>query len=308
MLTAQHEGDVLPEGSKHGGRTYREVWAADPKYCRWAATAARPGKVAKFAEWARAKAAEQPAAPPPPPEDVTKRVYLNIPYTRRGRGKELGALFDKERKLWYDPDGSHADLLKEFKPAREIALPGEDRSFGGKELFFAAAPATCRAALKKLVGADDWENLRRSVAERVTRKPHEARDRPAAEPEPPAAAAESAAPASPACEICGAEIPQGAKVHLAERWAYDDAAHVRALRRFEVLCDDCHKATQLLGGRGGEAYLKGRQRFLKISGLDEGEMSRRLVAAFAEWVERSRCVWKSDVSLLTKAGIVVAQE
>ena len=43
---------------------------------------------------------------------VAERKYLNVPYANKDEAKSLGAKWDMQAKLWYDPVGSNPSLEK----------------------------------------------------------------------------------------------------------------------------------------------------------------------------------------------------
>jgi putative DNA primase/helicase len=43
---------------------------------------------------------------------VAERKYLNVPYANKDEAKSLGAKWDTQAKLWYDPVGSNPSLEK----------------------------------------------------------------------------------------------------------------------------------------------------------------------------------------------------
>jgi len=269
----RRRAEVIPIG-KHAGDTFGSALDGDKRYCAWLIGQARPGKLAPFADWLRSMNFR-----PTSPSDPTKRVYLNVPFPRRGEAQKLGAEYDDEHRSWFAPDNSFAELLKTFPAAKQLALAGEDRSFGKGLLLITATPATCLdTGVRDLLPSGDWEDLRRLVTSRTGRK----------------------------CEECDASIPAGAKVHIIERWSYDDTKHTRKLLRFEVACEKCYRVSQLMKPRDGESYLQARSYLVSSRGLsDEAALDKALVETFTQWVERSRVEWTDDLSVLLDSGLKV---
>ncbi len=48
----------------------------------------------------------------PPVKKVAERKYLKVPYANKDEAKSLGAKWDRQAKLWYDPVGSNPSLEK----------------------------------------------------------------------------------------------------------------------------------------------------------------------------------------------------
>lgn len=98
---------------KYKGKTFEEVWEADPDYCEWAAKSATDGMLADLAEWALNVASHLP-------RPAGKRIYLDVPFSRKDFAKKLGARFDGVKKKWYAPDSSEAysQLLAAFPEDR----------------------------------------------------------------------------------------------------------------------------------------------------------------------------------------------
>lgn len=44
------------------------------------------------------------------------RIDLNVPYAEKDLAKQLGALWDKEKRVWYVPDGVDPLLLRRWLP------------------------------------------------------------------------------------------------------------------------------------------------------------------------------------------------
>jgi hypothetical protein len=70
-----------------------------------------PGINSQLDKWLR-----DPTIPlvvtPAPVARVAGRKYLKVPYASKDEAKSLGAKWDKEAKLWYDPTGTNDALSK----------------------------------------------------------------------------------------------------------------------------------------------------------------------------------------------------
>ncbi len=105
------------------------------------------------------------------------------------------------------------------------------------------------------------------------------------------------------CAVCGA----GGKLHCHEVWAYDDATHVQSLQGFRALCENCHHIKHLgfagiLAGRGQLDYDQLIAHFCSVNGCDDQTFERHRAAAFAEWRERSRHEWQTDLGIDVLGG------
>jgi hypothetical protein len=112
-----------------------------------------------------------------------------------------------------------------------------------------------------------------------------------------------------ACEICGRKENREERrwIEVHERWVYDNARRVQALRRLICLCTDCHQVTHF-----GLANVKGLAdvafaHLRTVTGWSAQQAREHVDAAFAEWEQRSRTTWTLDISLLTGAGITVTR-
>lgn len=107
-------------------------------------------------------------------------------------------------------------------------------------------------------------------------------------------------------EVCGAaaEPSRGLWLEAHERWAYDDATRVQALRRLVCLCTRCHRTTHFgyaeITGQAvqAHAHLRTVNRWNVITADDQ------FAAAVRTWQHRSAVDWSLDLSLPTAAGVV----
>ena len=113
---------------------------------------------------------------------------------------------------------------KEIQITADGAYVGEDRSFGGGELFVDLVPKTAWGKnARAVINKGDWDRVRKHVYARAGYK----------------------------CECCGIDTrdetagPGGRKTRLEahERWHYNGATGVQTLKRLVALCHECHEAT-----------------------------------------------------------------
>lgn len=99
------------------------------------------------------------------------------------------------------------------------------------------------------------------------------------------------------CEICGGK---GRKhpVECHERWDYNDHKHVQTLVGLEALCPQCHEVRHIgramAVGRGEIAF----KHLAKVNGWTLDQAEEHVTISMKKWQERSRHVWKIDISWL----------
>lgn len=212
-----------------------------------------------------------------------ERVYLDVPYAEKDEAKALGARWDQAARRWFDPSPPTA-ALQRWAARLDVPdlLPGEDRAFGDG-LFVDMVPRSCWFTnVRSCVAQQDWERLRRMVTGRAGQR----------------------------CEVCGAGPggePVTSRLDVHERWAYDEAHGVQALRRLICLCEACHESTHLglanIQGRAGAALAH----LQRVTGMSDAEVSSHVNAANDAWTRRSARVWELDLGMLTDAGVTLAR-
>ena len=213
------------------------------------------------------------------------RVFLQVPYADRAEVKAFGAKWDKKERLWYFDHGKvseeqASDLLTYWgghKPLEE--LKGEDRTFGGDQLFVDLIPKTCWFQnVRVCVVPTDWDRLRKLVYTRVNNK----------------------------CECCGASR-RVRRLEAHERWEYNPVSRVQKLVRIIALCSACHKVTHIghtkaMGKRRRGAYKRAVAHLTKVRRLSQDECKRHIRNANELYKDRSKLRWTLDLSLITSNG------
>ena len=102
------------------------------------------------------------------------------------------------------------------------------------------------------------------------------------------------------CGICGA----GGQLHCHEVWRYDDTAHIQRLEGFRALCTLCHHVKHIgmagrLASQGKLDYEAVVAHFLAVNGCSRAVFQRNYEESFAEWRERSRYEWTTDLGDFT---------
>lgn len=212
----------------------------------------------------------------------TSRAYLDVPYAEKDQAKAIGARWDPQARRWYDPRPPTSGLDRwASRPDVPDLLPGEDREFGSG-LFVDMIPRSCWFTnVRTCVSPQDWERLARMIYRRAGNR----------------------------CEACSAPLDRaaGRRLEAHERWHFDNATGVQALRRLICLCNDCHLSTHLgfanVTGRADQALAHLRA----VTGMTHVETSRHIQDAGDLWTARSRRVWTLDVTMLTDAGVTLAR-
>lgn len=160
-------------------------------------------------------------------------------------------------------------------------LIGEDRTFGGNDLFIDLIPSNCWFSnVRTNIKGSCWNKLRKLVYERVDN----------------------------ICECCGVKDEKKSletRLEAHERWFYDDVTKTQKLMRIIALCKLCHLATHFgyanlpHVNRGEEA----KQHFMKVRNFTEEQFEKHEEEAFILWHERNSHTWILDLSLITDNNI-----
>lgn len=209
-------------------------------------------------------------------------IWLDVPFSDKDAAKAAGARWNPQQRRWFAPRPDIRELdpwlaLPELPPL----LPGEDRTFGSG-LFVDLIPKSCWFTnVRSCVDTRDWDRLRRMVYDRAANE----------------------------CEGCGISKDPAAEIWMEahERWAYDDYAGIQRLTRLVCLCSPCHRATHFgfaqVTGRADEAL----QQLMDVNGWDRHTARRHVDTAAQLWTQRSRLDWELDLTMLTTAGVRLAE-
>jgi hypothetical protein len=155
-------------------------------------------------------------------------------------------------------------------------LIGEDRSFGGNELYVDLLPKTCWGNnLRQIVkNPHNYQRLVEVAHSRVDNK----------------------------CETCQDYCNQ--RYFVEGRWDYDQFKGTRTLTRIMLFCVSCYYATHL-----GLATIKNRRKqainhLKRVNKVNDNDISIKIHTAFDTWRNRSLIQWKSNVDLLDKNGFI----
>ncbi len=214
-------------------------------------------------------------------------IYLHVPFELKDEAKSMGAKWDPEKKLWYAPDESFKKLIEKFsasapkttsinsKESKEnqkpLVLIGENRRFGGNELFVDILPKGSNISLRRLLNDSDFSKLRNLLVKRVAYR----------------------------CEICSEECISSERKYLevCEMFSFNFSTHVQRLERVSALCKPCYTTTRLLDKGVPLGH------FMDINGLDREDAKQHIYEAFDSWKARSEIKWTVDLSLVTNSGL-----
>ena len=202
-------------------------------------------------------------------------VYLNIPYKEKKIAKEYGAIWDKNIKRWFCEDESN-ELCNIYERYKDISIIGEDRSFGGNELYIDMIPKTSYFKnVRSLFNDTDWNLIRHHIYERSFHR----------------------------CECCGVKRFKYLDAH--ERWIYDYETKTQKLIRIIALCRLCHQATHYGHSKKTKNIDKIKEHLKKIKKLDDIELNNHIRNAYNIWNERNKIEWIIDTSIISNSGFEI---
>ena len=213
--------------------------------------------------------------------------YLAVPFEEKDEAKSLGAKWDIECKKWYcDKNNINYEiLLKKWKVYNvPIELIGEDRTFGGNDLFIDLIPRSCWFSnVRSCIHPKDWDRVRHHIYERANYS-------------------------CECCEINTKEDNSNGQIEAHERWHYDNEKKIQKLVRIIALCHQCHQSTHM-----GLAGIKGKKQeaiaHLKyVRHFNDDEVNHHYDEAFKLWRERNKNIWELDISLIINNGIKILKK
>jgi hypothetical protein len=219
-------------------------------------------------------------------------IYLHVPFEQKDDAKSMGAKWDSEKKLWYAPDESFKQLIEKYsalvpknksikktssnntnsKETKEpLVLIGENRRFGGNELYVDVLPKGTNISLRRILNDTDFGRLRNLLVKRVAYR----------------------------CEICSEECISSERKYLevCEMFSFNFSTQVQRLERLIALCKSCYTTTRLLDKGLALEHL------MEINGLDREDAKQHIYEAFDTWKSRSEIKWTVDMSLITNSGL-----
>ena len=202
------------------------------------------------------------------------RFYLSVPFAEKEQAKDLGCLWDPNKKLWYLSRENKEAMTRWAltTPKENLVLKGEDRAFGGSNLFVDLVPKTCWFTnVRTCIDKGDWNKLRQAIYKRANYQ----------------------------CECCQANSPLDAH----ERWEFDEDTKIQKLVRLIALCKPCHEVTHI-----GLAQIKGREgivikHLMNVTGMNKTDAEMHIDDAFNLWSKRNLYNWELDLSIILNSGI-----
>jgi hypothetical protein len=214
-------------------------------------------------------------------------IFLTVSYDQKEEAKGLGAKWEPTKKLWYAPDESYTKLIQQFgklvpsaprvtkqqytPPSNTLVILGENRTYGGDELYVDLLPKGSSPILRFTIKETDFNTLRNLVVKRVAYK----------------------------CEICDEECLAKDKRYLevCERFSYDLKTNTQKLERILALCKECYSTVRVLD----KVVCLGR--LMEINDLDKDDGKQHISDAYELWQKRSETKWKPDLSIITNSGL-----
>lgn len=206
--------------------------------------------------------------------------YLNINYKDKNKAKKLGAIWDKNEKKWfyYDDNINKDELLKSFKSYDNniIELIGENRTFGGNELYIDMIPKTSYFKnVRSLFSNEDWNIIRHYIYKRVNYK----------------------------CECCGSFKFKYLEAH--ERWSFDIENKIQKLERIIALCKLCHKTVHYGHSKIRNNMEKINNHIKKVKKINDEELDNHINESKNIWKERNKINWILDLSIISNSGFTI---
>jgi hypothetical protein len=104
------------------------------------------------------------------------------------------------------------------------------------------------------------------------------------------------------CEICGGIGPKH-PVECHEIWHYDDKKSIQKLIGMIALCPNCHIVKHFGLAQVMNRTTKAMAHLMKINKISATQANDYINNAFKIWSERSKKIWKLDLSYLKEYGI-----
>lgn len=213
------------------------------------------------------------------------KIYLAVPFVEKDEAKKLGAKWDGEIKKWYISHNSQNKeiIMEKWKVNEEpVELIGEDRTFGGNDLFIDMIPSSSWFSnVRSCIYPTDWDRVRNHIYERVNY----------------------------ICECCNNNTKEtNTRLDAHERWSYDNETKIQKLERVIALCEQCHQSTHMglagIMGKEDEAIKHLRQ----VRIFTDIEFDKHKKDASLLFKERSKYKWELDISIISSNGIKTIQK
>lgn len=199
-------------------------------------------------------------------------IYLNIPYRERNIAKNLGAVWDSKNKRWFcEEDNELCSLYDSYK--EDIEIKGEDRTFGGNNLYIDMIPKTTYFKnVRSLFSENDWNLIRHHIYSRCDYR----------------------------CECCNKKKNKYLEAH--ERWVFDETTQTQKLIRIIALCKLCHSATHYGHSKRSKNIDRINNHIKKINNYNDEELKNHIKESYDLWKNRNKIKWNLDFSILLNSG------
>jgi len=154
---------------------------------------------------------------------------------------------------------------------------GEDRTFGGNELFIDLIPRSCWFTnVRTSIKPSSWNILRKHIYERVNY----------------------------ICECCGCDTKiTKLKLEAHERWDYNIDTKTQKLIRFVALCKMCHLTTHYGNARRIGYGEQAKTHIMNLRNFNETEFNGHYGTSIEVWEERNKYNWNLDLELIKNNNI-----
>ncbi len=153
---------------------------------------------------------------------------------------------------------------------------GEDRNYGGSELFIDLIPKSCWFTnVRYCVSKEDWNKIRKIIYKRT----------------------------GYICECCKIDcIKSNNSIEAHERWHYDYENKIQKLVRLVALCKKCHQSTHY-----GFAKINGKEKeaiehLQMVRNFNLSELNEHVNMAYSSWFEKNQYSWNLNLDLITLNG------
>ena len=212
------------------------------------------------------------------------RAWLDVPYAEKDEAKRLGARWDPYVKRWWAPPSAITACTQwAAQPDLPHVFPGEDRTFGGNNLYVDLVPATSWFTnARSHISVNDWQRLRRAVLTRAGFR----------------------------CELCGNTAVAAEQLWLEahERWRFNPQTGTQTLTRVLCICSLCHLATHFGYARTSGCERAAFRHLRHVTGMGVEDAHHHILEAEELWLMRNHTQWTVNLDLLTNLGITTHKE
>lgn len=155
-----------------------------------------------------------------------------------------------------------------------LALPGENRSYGGNAFYVDLVPRSAWFAnLRNMLPVTQWRTLSQYVINRAGKE----------------------------CEICGSST----RLEAHERWEFNESTLEQKLVRIICVCKLCHLSIHI--GLAGILGIRNEvdSHIRRVTSWSKQDLRRHVEEARNRWERISYYPWEINVSIATNAGLTI---